>query len=100
MSFRRKDFHGGRAYDPYPPEEGNLRLGSRVRLLIAWVKLQLSRLTPDSSTSVGQGLSRRKSEGFSLLGSIDERHVQVRKLDTQVFPMAQRRERRQGRLDG
>ena len=100
MSFRRKDFHGGRAYAPHPSDEGNLRLGSRVSLLIAWVKLQISRLTPDSSTSAGQGLSRRKNEGFSLLGSSDKRHVQVRKLDTEVFPMAQRRERRRGRLDG
>jgi hypothetical protein len=61
MSFR-KDFHGGRGYAPDPSNKG--RPG-----LVGWVKLQLSRLTPDAPTFLPEGLSRRKSEGFSLLES-------------------------------
>lgn len=90
MLFRRKDFHGGRAYAADPSEKGTLNFGTRASLMIAWVKLQLSRLTPDASRSVPQGLSRRKGKGFSLLGS-DQHHPQLRELDTKVFPMPRRR---------
>ena len=89
MSFR-KDFHGGRAYAPDPFSKRRSGLSASANLVIAWIKLRLSRRTPDASSSLPKGMSRRKGEGFSLLGS-DERHGQVRELDTKVFPMAHRR---------
>jgi hypothetical protein len=85
MSFQ-KDFHGGRSYAPDPFRKRRPGLSASASLVIAWIKLRLSRLTPGAS-SVPEGLSRRKGEGFSLLGS-DERHGQVRELDTKVFPIA------------
>ena len=89
MSFQ-KDFHGGRSYAPDPFRKRRPGLSASASLVIAWIKLRLSRLTPGASSSVPEGLSRRKGEGFSLLG-FDERHGQVRELDTKVFPMAHRR---------
>jgi hypothetical protein len=82
MSFR-KDFHGGRSYAPDAPNKSKPGL-------IAWVKLQVSRLIPDASSSVREGLPRGKGEGFSFLG-FDERHAHARQLDSKVFPMADRR---------
>jgi len=89
MSFRR-DFHGGRAYAQDPFSKRRPGLSVSASSLIAWIKLRLSRLTPGASSSVPEGASRRKGEGFSLLG-VDGRHDQVRELDTKVFPLAHRR---------
>ena len=88
MLFRRKDFHGGRAYAADPSEKGTPNFGTRTSLMIAWVKLQLSRLTPDASRSVPEGLSRRKGVPFSDQTSTNS---QLRELDTKVFPRPRRR---------
>lgn len=82
---RGKDFHGGRAYAADAPDKR--RYGPS--LVIAWIKLQLSRLSP-SASSVLSRPSRRMGDGFSLLG-LDQRHAQLRQLDTDVFPMPHRR---------
>jgi hypothetical protein len=90
MLCRRKDFHGGRAYDSDPSDKRKPRFGFRVSLVIRWIKLQLTRRTPVLSPSVPQGFPRRKGEGFPLVGS-DGRDRGVRDLDTEIFPMADRR---------
>ena len=76
MSFRQENFHGGRAYAPDSLGE------NRASLIVNWIKFQFSRLSP--------GSSRKMGEGFSLLGS-DENRAQAHELDTKVFPMAHRR---------
>jgi hypothetical protein len=76
MSFRQENFHGGRAYASDSRDE------NRASLIITWIKLHFSRLSPGSPRKVG--------EGFSFLGS-DEHRSQARELDTKVFPMAHRR---------
>ena len=80
MFFRRKDFHGGRAYDSDLSDNKKSRLESRASSAIRWIT-QWSPLQSVAKRSV-----RRKSEGFSLLGS-DDRHGRVRELGTEVFPM-------------
>jgi hypothetical protein len=87
---QRKDFHGSRAYASDVTDKGRWRFQSRASLFTAWIKLQLGRLKPDTSTIVLRGSSRPRGDGFSLLG-LDRRHVQLRELDTDVFPMAHRR---------
>ena len=78
---RRKGFHGARAYDSEVSDKSRHR-GS---LLIAWMKLQLSRLSPSASSATLSRPSRPLGEGFSLLG-LDRRPAHSRELDTAVFP--------------
>jgi hypothetical protein len=80
---RPNDFHGRRAYASDGSDQG---LVSRASVVIAWIKLQLGRLSHDVSTVVLSRPSRRMGDGFSLLG-LDQRHVHLRELDTSVFPM-------------
>lgn len=81
MSFRRENFHGGREYGSDSPGKGERRSEDRDGPIATWMKRQFSRLSPGS---------RKMGEGFSLLGT-DERPSQARILDTDVFPMANRR---------
>jgi hypothetical protein len=85
MLFRKKDFHGGRAYEANPGDMGRRALASQV---IDWIKLRLGQLTRDDQALVRPAPPLRNGEGFSLLGS-DERHA--RQMDTMLFPMPHRR---------
>ena len=82
MLFRRKDFHGGRAYDSDRSDRAGLR--SRASLVIGRIKQRLKGQTPPSTP---YGFVPRKA--LSNRGS-DARHVRARELDTKVFPMADR----------
>jgi len=89
MLFGRKDFHGGRAYASDPCDENEPHSGSLATHVVRWIKVRLTRRLPVASPSISQGFSHGKSEGFSLLGC-DDGHRLVRRLETNVFPMADR----------
>lgn len=81
----RKDFHGRRAYTSSHQSKRGLK--SRIRFVIARIRMQLSRLSPKPSATLFLGQSRRLGDGFSFLG-LDVR--QARNLDANVFPMSHR----------
>lgn len=83
---RPNDFHGRRAYASDVSDKSKQGFESRASLVIAWIKLQLGRLSHDASPFVLSRPSRRMGDGFSLLG-LDQRHAHLRELDTNVFPM-------------
>lgn len=73
MSFRRRDFHGSRAYEADSPPSAWDQFGFRISLTIAWVKMQLDKLLQSGAPSSISGTSLIKgSRGYSLLGT-DER---------------------------
>lgn len=86
---QQKDFHGRRTYASDLSDKSKQGFESRASIVIAWIKLQLARMSPSALTSVLSRPSRGLGEGFSLLG-FDERHAQERELDTKVFPLARR----------
>lgn len=87
MSFRRDDFHNSRAYEPDPPA----RAPSGLSSAIAWIKRQFDKLLQSgASPSISTLAPFDGDEGpYSLLGS-DGRDRPSTRLDSTVFPMADR----------
>jgi len=84
MLFGRKDFHGGRAYEPELSEGHKSNFETRGSLVIAWVKTLVGKFNSAGSKSAVETLWDRQGEGFTLLG---ERHGHNRELNTRPFPM-------------
>ena len=83
MSFRRDDFHNSRTYEADPPARGPGALSSAI----AWLKLQFDKLLQSGASP---SISMLDNEGpYSVLGS-DERDQPSSRLDSSVFPMADR----------
>ena len=84
MSFRRDDFHNSRTYEADPLTPAPSVLSSAV----AWVKLQFDKLLRSGAPS---------TMPYSLLGS-DERARPADRMESTVFPMADREPGLQTRL--
>lgn len=84
MSFRRDDFHNSRTYEADPPTPAPGPLSSAL----AWLKRQFDKLL-QSGASPSISLSDGDEGPYSLLGA-DGRDRPSGKLDSSVFPMADR----------
>jgi hypothetical protein len=87
MSFRRDDFHNSRTYEADPPTRAPGLLSSTI----AWLKRQFDKLLQSgASSSISAVTLFDGNKGpHSLLGS-DGRDGPSPKLDSTVFPMADR----------